>query len=82
MMHWWENPEIDRSKRRGRQGDFVSPQGSTDLVPCPRCGEAKVVYNGNYFCDLWDNGCDWALKHPAETDEDRDFCDLIGLDYS
>lgn len=30
--------------------------------PCPDCG-GLVVYNGNYFCDKWRDGCDWALPH-------------------
>jgi len=24
---------------------------------CPECGNYRVVYNGNYFCEC----CDWAM---------------------
>jgi hypothetical protein len=30
---------------------------------CPECGDGDIVYNGNYFCSRWGDGCDWALSH-------------------
>jgi hypothetical protein len=74
----------------GRQGRIVSPAGRSGGVSCPECGQNPVVYNGNYFCDGWvfpgpadrEMGeCEWALPHPATSKRDRDFCDLIGVDY-
>jgi hypothetical protein len=82
---WWEVPELNN--RDGRQGRLVSPAGRSCAIPCPKCGAAPVVYNGNYFCDNWNypagpDDCDWAQAHPSTTKRDRDFCDLVGLDYS
>lgn len=83
---WWENPLT--GDRPGRQGRLVSPAGRDTGITCPVCGAAPVVYNGNYFCDNWtfphtpvDGECDWALAHPARTKRDREFCDLVGIDY-
>lgn len=84
---WWEQEPLEPDE--GRQGRLVSPAGRSTGVSCPKCGAAPVVYNGNYFCDNWtfpfssaDIGeCDWALAHPATTKRDREFCDLVGLDY-
>ncbi len=67
---WWAYP--------GAEGSVA---GTTEAIPCPKCGEAPVVYNGNYFCGYWGDGCDWALPHPARLPRDRVFCDLIGTDY-
>jgi len=30
---------------------------------CPKCG-GTIEYNGNYFCQHWNDTCDWALPHP------------------
>jgi hypothetical protein len=69
------------ANREGRQGRIVAVAGRDHGITCPVCGIAPVVYNGNYFCDRWDDGCDWALAHPATTKRDRDICDLIGIDH-
>lgn len=74
---WWELPGI----AQGAQGRIATSAGGSEPIPCPKCGQAPVVYNGNYFCDLWDDGCDWALAHPATTKRDREVCDLIGIDH-
>lgn len=77
--YWWESP-----RQLGRNGDIVSPAGRSGAIPCPECGERPIVYNGNYFCDgysLKDPECTWALSHPARTKKDREFCDLVGIDY-
>lgn len=85
---WWEVPEL--TNREGRQGRLVAPAGRSTVVSCPKCNAQPVVYNGNYFCDGWvfpgppeplNGECDWALAHPARTKRDREFCDLVGLDY-
>ena len=83
---WWEVPASERGE--GRQGRLARAQGSFVGITCPVCGEAPVVYNGNYFCDNWtfpyvagEGLCDWALAHPATTKRDRAICDLIGIDY-
>jgi hypothetical protein len=84
---WWEK---DGPLPEGRQGRLVSPAGRSGTVTCPACGNNPVVYNGNYFCDGWvfpgparqeEGECEWALAHPATTRRDREFCDLVGLDY-
>lgn len=74
---WWEgsNPPTE-----GKQGRIATPAGRSGAIPCPACGDYPVVYNGNYFCDNWDD-CDWALACPATTKRDRQICDLIGIDY-
>lgn len=84
LTRWWEDPATNG--RQGSQGDLVSPAGRSSLIRCPACGRAWVVYNGNYFCDDWSypvqpGGCDWALAHPARSKRDREFCDLVGIDY-
>lgn len=28
---------------------------------CPKCRKGQIVYNGNYFCERWGDGCDWAM---------------------
>lgn len=82
---WWET---DTPAREGRQGRIASPAGRSGGITCPECGAAPVVYNGNYFCDNWvfpgppgEGECVWALAHPATTRRDREFCDLVGIDY-
>lgn len=77
---WWEIPRAQQ--RQGRQGRLARAQGSLVGIDCPVCGEAPVVYNGNYFCDNHGDECDWALAHPATTKRDRQICDLLGTDYS
>lgn len=86
LARWWEDPAT--ADRPGKQGRIVSPQGRSGTILCPECGEAPVVYNGNYFCDNWvfpgppeEGECRWALPHPATTKRDREICDLIGVDY-
>lgn len=37
-------------------------------VRCPSCN-GEIVYNGNYYCERFDSGCDWALSHDDETGE-------------
>lgn len=37
------------------KGDIV--EGFT----CPKCRRRRIVYNGNYFCEGMDEGCNWAL---------------------
>lgn len=37
---------------------------------CPK-DKARVLYNGNYFCENWNNGCDWALPHPPTELADK-----------
>lgn len=83
---WWETDDL---VPEGRQGRLVSPAGHPrHPIKCPLCFELPVVYNGNYFCDGWTNKtplpgeCTWALAHPARTKRDRDFCDLVGIDYA
>lgn len=81
---WWEVPLTNN--REGRQGRIVSPAGRSTPIRCPKCGDHPVVYNGNYFCDNWNypaskEDCDWALAHPARSKRDREFCDLVGIDY-
>ena len=49
-----------------------SPKG--DVVPgkfCPKCRNGRIVYNGNYFCERWGEGCDWAMseRNSAFNDE-------------
>jgi hypothetical protein len=87
LARWWEN---DEPRPQGRQGIIVSPAGRSGRIECPACGINPVVYNGNYFCDGWvypgppvrANGeCDWVLAHPARSQCDREFCDLVGIDY-
>ena len=49
----------------------ITPEGhKTTLEKCPSCG-GTVVYNGNYFCEHWGRGCEWALPSPARTETDR-----------
>jgi hypothetical protein len=77
--------------RQGQQGRIISPPGQSEgYVSCPVCRQNPVVYNGNYFCDGWvfpgpadpDMGeCQWALAHPATTEIDKKFCDLMGMGY-
>lgn len=76
MVHWWKRERIF-----AKQGDMVSAKDTGNFLICPQCGNAPVVYNGNYFCDNWSGGCDWALAHPALTTQDRRICDLIGIAY-
>jgi hypothetical protein len=66
---------------QGRQGRIVAAKDRGGLIECPKCHSAPVVYNGNYFCDAFGEGCDWALAHPARSARDRQICDLIGTDY-
>jgi hypothetical protein len=74
---WWET-----EREKGKQGDYAHPKGRYEKILCPQCGEDFVVYNGNYFCDSLAVGeCDWALAHRANTKRDREFCDLVGIDY-
>lgn len=47
------------------------PQGTVTLEKCPACG-SSIVYSGNYFCERWGDGCDWALPHPATRKGDRE----------
>lgn len=84
---WWERPE---PHREGRQGRLALVAGRDTGITCPACGQNPVVYNGNYFCDGWvypgpavtEMGeCEWALAHPAMSKWDREFCDLVGIDY-
>ena len=75
---WWEQPD---GVNNGKQGRIASPKGRGGKIPCPKCGVFPVVYNGNYFCDDWGGECDWALPHPALSKRDREFCDLVGIDY-
>ena len=28
---------------------------------CPKCRGGRLVYNGNYFCERFGEGCDWAM---------------------
>jgi hypothetical protein len=44
--------------------------GRVTLENCPSCG-STVIYNGNYFCVNFDDGCVWALPHPARRKADR-----------
>jgi hypothetical protein len=83
---WWERPRAQQ--REGKQGRLALIQGRDVGIDCPKCGNAPVVYNGNYFCDNWahpytgaEGECDWALAHPAKSKRDREICDLIGIDY-
>jgi len=73
---WGERPSA-----QGKQGAIVSVKGTDQRIVCPACGDAPIVYNGNYFCDDWGGECDWALPHPATRRRDRDICDLLGIDY-
>lgn len=80
---WWEN---EATGGQGAQGRIASPAGRSGQIPCPKCGDFPVVYNGNYFCDNWaypaeQGWCDWALAHPARSQRDREICDLIGIGY-
>jgi hypothetical protein len=45
--------------------------GWTTLESCPECG-GVIIYNGNYFCERFGAGCDWALPHPARKKADRE----------
>lgn len=29
---------------------------------CPKCRGGRVIYNGNYFCERFGDGCDWAMS--------------------
>jgi len=46
----------------------------TDRLTAERCPKdgARIVYNGNYFCENFGKGCDWALPHPARKKADRE----------
>lgn len=82
VKFWWERAY----QQDGRQGRIARTKEDSETIACPKCGNAPVVYNGNYFCDSWaypagPGDCDWALAHPARTVRDRAICDLIGLDY-
>lgn len=46
-------------------------RGAETAERCPDCG-ARVVYNGNYFCERFGKACDWALPHPARKKADRE----------
>lgn len=79
---WWKKP-----RARGRQGDIATIRGSDERIPCPKCGEHPIVYNGNYFCDNWNypagpTDCDWALAHPARSERDKAVCVLLGTDFA
>jgi hypothetical protein len=81
---WWELPR--EQQRQGVQGALALVAGTRVGITCPQCGQAPVVYNGNYFCDNYPGGgvhveCDWALAHPSTTKVDKEICDLIGIDY-
>lgn len=41
------------------------------LERCPECS-ARIVYNGNYFCEYFDHYCNWALPHPPRKQADKD----------
>jgi hypothetical protein len=48
---------------RGPQG--LTRPGTPTTARCPACG-SRVVYNGNYFCEHFGDGCDWALPSIEE----------------
>jgi rRNA maturation protein Nop10 len=52
--------------------DVSGPNGGrVTLEHCPSCG-GKVIYNGNYFCERWDYGCDWALPGAGDIRKKAD----------
>lgn len=73
MTRWWEKD--DQKHRHHPEGSLVPEAG-----PCPDCG-ARIVYNGNYFCEHWGDSCTWALSHPAKTMVEQEICDRLGIDY-
>lgn len=38
---------------------------------CPKCRRGKIIYNGNYFCERFGEGCDWAMGE-QNTEFNRD----------
>lgn len=54
---------------------LIGNHGSEVGLPCPKCRKGTIRYNGNYFCEYWDDGCDWALSHGDDgeptTPQDR-----------
>lgn len=44
--------------------------GTVTLEHCPSCG-ARIIYNGNYFCEDYGSSCGWALPHPARKKADQ-----------
>jgi DNA-directed RNA polymerase subunit RPC12/RpoP len=54
-----------------QEDDSIDSCNRTTLERCPECG-ARIVYNGNYFCQAFGRGCDWALPHPARRRRDKD----------
>lgn len=50
-------------------------------VKCP-VDAAPVVYNGNYFCSNYGDGCRWALScdYPISSKDDIDICHQLGID--
>lgn len=55
-----------RTERRENDGN----DGSFTLEHCPACGD-RIVYNGNYFCEHWESGCNWALPDRPKQKADR-----------
>lgn len=79
-VRWWERPRAE-----GRQGRIVKRADSGAPIECPQCGNAPIVYNGNYFCDGWGDilgECDWAMSSPPRGRVDRGICAALGIDPS
>lgn len=56
----------------------VGNHGTPTGVKCPKCG-GGIVYNGNHFCEHWEETCDWALPHPQVDRVDQEISyQLVG----
>lgn len=57
---------------------MISNAGKGTGENCPKCN-GEILYNGNHFCEYWNDTCDWALPHPqTELVDKRISFKLVG----